>query len=107
MLAQGRGRWSVSQRPKFVNIASELSVALIRNFFKKKTILKKKLMYAFLYKVIIVTMHVSSVHKSRSGTSVFDSTNKNLLSLNRISLLRFRIHVDSEFLTARIQEPVD
>ena len=39
-------------------------------------------MYAFVYKVIIVTMHVSSVHKSRSRTSVFDSTNKNLLSLN-------------------------
>ena len=40
-------------------------------------------MYAFVFKVIIVTMHVSSVHKSRSGTSVFDSTNKNLLSLNQ------------------------
>ena len=83
MLAQGRGRWSVSQRPKFVNIASELSVALIKFLKKKKLFNKKKLMYAFVYKVIIVTMHVSSVHKSRSGTSVFDSTNKNLLSLNQ------------------------
>ena len=59
-------------------------------------------MYAFVYKVVIVTMHVSSVHKSRTGTSVFDSTNKNILSLNQPFTFP-----DSEFLTARIQEPVD
>ena len=55
-------------------------------------------MYTFVYKVIIVTMHVSSVHKSRSGTSRI----KNLLSLNQPFTFP-----DSEFLTARIKEPVD